>query len=314
MNAPLVHRRSISLIRPLRPAWERMRLVLFRPFDVRKWLALGFCSWLAGLSGGESGIRYYGNDKESLHHVERALAHAGETAMQNLALTLSIAAIVVFLVVLVLVVLLWLGSRGEMMFLSGVVRNCGKVASPWREFRRESRTLFRFRLVLSGGGMVLILLFLLLIVLTVQRAPEGLSSARLCSMFFLGGGALTVCAGLLTATILTNHFVVPILYLRRGTCLAAWREMLGLLGRYRIEFILYLLFQIVLGMGVVLSVLLVVICSCCLGAILLMLPVIGAVLLLPITVFLRNYQLLYLAQFGRLYDLLGAEPPALPPR
>lgn len=314
MNMPPDFRRPISLIRPLRPAWERMLLLLFRPFDSRKWLGLGFCSWLAGLSGGESGIRYYGNDHEALHHVERALGDAGEMALHHLALALFAAAILVVLVVSVLVTLLWLGSRGEMMFLSGVVRNRGDVRGPWGACRTEAGSLFRFRLVLAGTGMTLILFFLLLLVMTVQGSPEGLSIPGLCTLLFLGGSALIVCTGLLTVTLLTNHFVIPILYLRRGTCVGAWREMLGLLGRYRLEFILYLLFQIVLGITALLSVLLAVLCSCCVGGVLLILPVIGATVLLPLTVFFRNYQLLYLAQFGAGYDLLGSPPPALPAR
>lgn len=56
-----------------------------------------------------------------------------------------------------------------------------------------------------------------------------------------------------------------------------------------------------------------ILCTCCIGLILLILPVAGAVLLLPATVFWRNYSLLYLAQFGPEYDLLGEDPPALPP-
>jgi hypothetical protein len=293
-----------------------MRLVLFRPFDFRKWMALGFCAWLAGLSGGESCLRYYGQDQEAFRDVERALVDAGNTAFHNLALTLSLGAIAVVLVVSVMVLFLWLGSRGEMMFLHGVIRNRGEVAVPWRKWKSEAGSLFRFRLVFGGAGLLLILLFLLGLVLTArdsfQESHEPLSMMGICLLVLSAGGAILTCAALMIVTVFTNHFVVPILALRRGTCVGAWREMIGLLRRHRPEFFLYLLFQIVLGIAAVFAVLMAVIFSCLLGAVLLMIPVIGAALLLPVTLFLRNYQLLYLAQFGPEYDLLGSVPPGIP--
>lgn len=67
-----------------------------------------------------------------------------------------------------------------------------------------------------------------------------------------------------------------------------------------------------IAIGVGLIVLAAILCTCCIGLILLILPVVGSVLLLPISVFWRNYSLLYLAQFGPEFDLLREEPPALP--
>jgi len=45
--------REISVTEPLTLAYDRMKLVLFQPFDPGKWFVIGFCAWLAGL--GESG-------------------------------------------------------------------------------------------------------------------------------------------------------------------------------------------------------------------------------------------------------------------
>ena len=40
---------QISFVEPLSRAWERMRRMLFSPFELGRWLVLGFSAWLAGL-------------------------------------------------------------------------------------------------------------------------------------------------------------------------------------------------------------------------------------------------------------------------
>ena len=41
-----------SVIAPVGMALETMRRVLFQPFNLVKWLAIGFTAWLAMLEGG----------------------------------------------------------------------------------------------------------------------------------------------------------------------------------------------------------------------------------------------------------------------
>ena len=100
----------------------------------------------------------------------------------------------------------------------------------------------------------------------------------------------------------TMDFVVPIMYLRGNRCLEAWREFRPLLSANVGNFALYILFQIaisiVLGM-MVLAILIV----CCILCCFLMIPYVGAVVLLPITMFKRAYSLYYLAQYGPSYNV-----------
>ena len=42
----------VTLSEPARQAWEGMKMVLFRPFDMGKWFLIGFSSWLATLGQG----------------------------------------------------------------------------------------------------------------------------------------------------------------------------------------------------------------------------------------------------------------------
>ena len=47
---------EISVTAPVGQAYERVKQMLFRPFDIGKWFVIGFCAWLATL--GESGSNF----------------------------------------------------------------------------------------------------------------------------------------------------------------------------------------------------------------------------------------------------------------
>ena len=73
----------------------------------------------------------------------------------------------------------------------------------------------------------------------------------------------------------TVDFVVPIMFLRGGKCLAAWREFYTLLMGNPGQFALYILFQIVLGMAIGAITLFAIIITCCCAGCLLAIPYIG---------------------------------------
>ena len=41
----------VSVIDPITPAIERAKIMLFRPFELKRWFVIGFCAWLAYLDG-----------------------------------------------------------------------------------------------------------------------------------------------------------------------------------------------------------------------------------------------------------------------
>jgi len=107
-------------------------------------------------------------------------------------------------------------------------------------------------------------------------------------------------------------FVMPILFLRGGKCLAAWKEFWGLLAGNAGLFTLYILFQIVLGMAIGVIVLGAVLITCCIAGCLMLIPYLGTVLLLPVLVFKQSYPLYFLRQFGPEYDVFPPASPAPP--
>src|SRR5439155_21732685 len=54
-------------------------------------------------------------------------------------------------------VVVWLSSRGQFMFLHCVALDNAEVRVPWHKFAREANSLFRFRLVLGLSAAVVVL-------------------------------------------------------------------------------------------------------------------------------------------------------------
>ena len=220
-------------------------------------------------------------------------------------LPLAIAVIVVGLAVGVL--FLWLSSHGKFMFLHCVALDKAEVSEPWNKFAREGNSLFLFRLVLALIGMALILpLVGVAVVMVIQMIQRGQPDVP-GILVMVGLGLTLIAVGLLFFVIrkLTVDFVVPIMYLRGRKCLEGWKEFLGLLSANLGNFVLYLLFQIVLAMAIGTLVLVAFLATCCIACCLMMIPYIGTVLLLPVLVFTRSYSLHYLAQYGPEYDVFG---------
>jgi hypothetical protein len=305
---------KISVTDPVNLAIERVRQLLFRSFDLSRWFAIGFCAWLAYL--GEQGFRgNSGSGFNSNNHggdFRQQWDHTHDFLRDNLYWILPVAVVAIAIVLILWMVFLWLNSRGKFMFLYCVALNRAEVREPWNRFAGAAMSLFWFRLLLGFIGMVIMLAIITATVLSLL--PMILHNA----WSFVG--FMPVIALVLTMIVvgiffglirkLTLDFVVPIMFLRGRPCLNAWGEFWQLLAANFGEFVLYFLFQILIGLVIGVIVLFVVLVTCCIAGCLLAIPYIGTVLFLPVLVFKRAYSLYYLAQYGPTYNVF---PPAVPP-
>jgi len=303
-------------------AIDRVKRLLFQPFDLGKWFTIGFCAWLAHL--GEQGFRgnYNFGSGRGAGSVRQEFEHARSYLMNNLSWILPLAVVLLLIAFVLGVVMMWLSSRGKFMFLHCVALEKAEVNVPWHKFAREGNSLFLFRLVLGLIGMVpMLTLVALAVVMVIHMINRGEPDIR--GILVLVGILLTLVAvGIVFFVIakLTKDFVVPIMFLRGNKCLEGWRELLRLISANGADFVLYLLFQVVLGLATGALVLIVVLATCCIACCVMVIPYVGTVLLLPVLVFKRFYSLHYLAQYGREYDVFapatapttGVAPPLAP--
>src|SRR6476659_6514620 len=155
---------KIEIFKPFGEAFELMKRILFQPFDLKKWLVLGFAAWLANLGasgGGIGNFNYPDNRREGAQKFYETIGQIPQPVL--------ITAICVLIcgVLLLIVLSAWLRARGRFIFLDCIVRNRAAIVAPWKEFRGEGNSFFLFSLlvvlvvvpVIVIAGLVLILPF-----------------------------------------------------------------------------------------------------------------------------------------------------------
>jgi hypothetical protein len=231
----------------------------------------------------------------------------------NLGLVIGIVVAVVLVGVAIGLLLAWLKSRGTFLFLDGVARNRAAVAEPWREYAREGNSLFRF--------LVLFVLASFVGALAIVGGAVGLALPDIRARQFGASASTALAVGIpllvlfiLAAGILyllLFDFVVPIMYQRRQGVMTSWTDFRHfILAGHASTLVVYVLFQVV--MGLVLGVL--TILFCCGSLCLALLPYLGTVITLPLSVFRRAYPLVFLEQFGSEWRIIpgSAKPSGLP--
>jgi hypothetical protein len=299
----------ISVIEPISPAFERVKTILFKPFDLRKWFIIGFCAWLAYLGKGSGGNGGGGGRGGRASDIREGLVQAKDYVNHNLSWIIPLVVLGMILGIIVWLVFTWLSSRGRFMFLHCVAENKAEVAVPWAKFRQHGNSLFLFRIVLGLIGLAVIGVPILLAVGCVAVIIAGDGAAVIGVL-----GCVTIVLIIIALSIILfligkfmTDFVVPIMFLRTTSCTAGWREFLKILSVNKGCFALYILFQIVISLAIGAIILTAVFVTCCFAACILAIPYIGTVLMLPVLVFKRAYSLYYLQQFGPEFDVFGPE-------
>ncbi|KAA3618285.1 MAG: hypothetical protein D8M58_20495 [Calditrichaeota bacterium] len=301
---------QISYIAPLSKAWNRMIKILFKPFYINKWFALGFTAFLAGLLDWA--------DKSSSFEDERDVFDAEEFFslpemfdrwyVENaewFALTIFIIA----LIVVVVIFLTWLSSRGKFMFLDNVVHNRYLVKKPWADFKKLGNSLFTWRL---GYGIILVVLFsgyLSYSYYHVREMYELYASDRELIIEAIKIGVFFVILLIATGyiSLFLDDFIVPIMYKNDCQVWIAWTRFMPLFTQNFFYFIIYGLFLFLLISIIVVMVIIGGLLTCCVGFLLIILPYISSIVLLPVSVTLRGLSIDFLEQFGEKYKIFPDE-------
>jgi hypothetical protein len=300
---------TIRYIEPLQRGWDRMREILFNPFDLGRWLVLAFALWLSRLlsggGGGSTWLKDVGGRSGGSNFV-----HSASDGFSDLVAHAWLVPLLVMLGVFLLaliILFLWLSSRAKVVFLDDVVRNRAEIIEPWNRLGRLGNSLFWWRL---GFGVVCFLAFGALAVVMV--GPAALSDWNTA---FRGLSIVTIVLGVVVGflgaiavafvSLFLDSFVVPIMVRFDQTTTEAWRTFLPWLRSYGGHFVLYALFVLALYLG--LGVVTIMLCffTCCIIAIPLIGSYVAAVILLPLWVAYRAFTVEFLAQLDPGFDLFA---------
>jgi len=306
---------NVRYVEPLQYSWRWAKEELFHPFDLGKWLVLGFSAWLANLfqggGGGNRGTIGWDEGFGDLKHAGREVGDALHSLSDRffahpVAGTFILLGVVVAFALLL--ALLWVSSRAKLVFLDNVVRNRAKIVEPWKRLGELGDSLFLWRL---GFGLASLLIVGVLIGTFIGGAVLFAAGDRLSvvgGVLVAVGIVLILVAGLVLACVAlwTEHFVVPMMYRFRLGVLEAWRYFLPWLRAYPVQFVLFVLWVFVLGIAVVMTVVIAGMLTCCVGLVLVVLPYVGTVLLLPVWVTYRMLGPAFLSQFDPSFSLVQA--------
>ncbi|MGC1479747.1 MAG: hypothetical protein WA771_04535 [Chthoniobacterales bacterium] len=307
---------TVEYARPTARSFSGMQRILFQPFSLSKWLILGFTAWLAGLldGGGSGSIGGSGSDGSGKGGLTEKASHFGDWVTENLGIVIGIGSVVLIVALAAVVALLWVSSRGKFMFLDNVVQNRAEVKTPWKRFRPLGNSLFRWKLVFG------LIAFAAVFLIVGVAVPIGFLLPESAWMVFLLAALAILPVVLVFAyvSILLEDFVIPLMYRSSLTTNQAWRQFFPLHRRSITTFILYALWKVLLWIPVSIFLILLGVATCCVGFVLLAIPYVGAVFLLPISVFFRLLGPEFLKQFGPDLDVFPqpasavGDPPPLP--
>jgi hypothetical protein len=295
----------IEIFKPFSEAFELMKKILFQPFDLKKWLVIGFAAWLANLGAGGGGFgnfNYPNNRREGAQKFNETISQIPQPVL------ITAICVLICVVLLLIVLFAWLRARGRFIFVDCIVRNRAAIVAPWKEFRGEGNSFFLFSLlvvlvvvpVIVIAGLVLILPF----------AP-GRDQTEPGVGFWIGislTAFISVC--LIFVWAVASQLMVPIMYRQRCRAPLAFSQAVDLVSSHPGPILLYGLFLLLLAVAAVMVSCAVTCVTCCIAAI----PYVGTVILLPIPVTLGAFSLLFLRQFGPDYDVWADfMPPELLP-
>jgi len=304
--------KMIDFSKAIGNAWDRSEELLFRPFDLNKWLVLGFCAWLASYMGAGYSSGRYGNYaghqngksgydiNQFKHSIHDFLQHTLGPEWK----VILVALIVILVLVLLLLTLLlaWLGARGQFMLLDNLVQRRFKVAQPWCEQGALADRFFFFYLVflMLWIGFVLLLVGGSLLIcwpyLWQHKPWSWWSLPPLLAIFLVFIGSVII-VGVFFRLLL--EFGIPIMYRTRCGTREACRRVWKLMTTHPLDCFVYLLVRLVIGVVSVLLALLAGCCTCCIG----FLPYVHSVITLPLPVFRIYFTLDCLARLDPEYDL-----------
>lgn len=318
-------------------AFDRMKWLLFRPFNLRLWLKLALVvffisSFSLNFNGGN-----IGSDDLSGIDVREHLVYI---------------AVAVVLLLLIGLVIHFISSLMQFVFIDSVVNKEVQITRGLKKYFSEGLSLFLFNLLLTLATIIVIAALIIPLVAAIVYGNIWITIAYAVvavSLIIL----TSVTVGLVR--LFTTDFAVPLMYSQDRDILSALRKTLKLVKGNLGQTIVYLLMKIVLGIVAFILTMVAFVLLLALAVVLLLsvsLPLIGLITLssipldlsnpvfivaaavavvalivgllvfsyavtlatLPITVFFRYYSILYLQGIDSKTEVLPPELKTVEPK
>jgi hypothetical protein len=312
------------------PAWETMKRMLFRPFNIGTWFSFGFIFFLQSCvegggggnnlrlpntsgSGGHGGGGSGGDTGNNLAGLLHDLVGQGGSDLPDPGVLVLIGAIACVVAIPIVILMLWLGTRGQMMAIRAVASGQAGIGDQWNATRDAGGKLFKFHMAMTGISMVFMLPLVgggVLLAMPVIRDGAAFESI-LPALIGLGVVLVLLMIPLLLVNAMARNFVAPIMLKHGLGARDGWKRFWAVGKMHMGGIFLFYVMRVVVGIGAGIVGIVAGFMTCCLG----FLPVLHQTLMAPYYVFERAWTLEVLASMSPDFDLRGGggAPPAPPP-
>ena len=317
---------GIGITAPLEKAFDRVVEYCFQPFNLTKWMVMGFVAWIISMGEGGfgGGINLFTNDLSKIPS-KLILGHTGQAAdeiknfikdtftTEVIVTTILISIVVILIIITMWLLVAWLKAKFQFIFLDNIICNRAEIKKPWSEFDSQGTSLFKWNIIFGViSTIILTLLILLTLGITLkmcwssieakQLLPEGKNGLIIGGVFLFITIIASIALGIVS--LIVNKLVVPIMYRDRLTITAAWKKCRPVFSKNRGNIALFIIIYwiVLLAVGSVAGIALIIVMflTCfffCLGFI----PFVGgyltATIMIPVTIFYRMFSYEYMMQF-----------------
>ena len=314
--------KSISNMIAAENAFRHTVKLLFKPFNFIAWLMLALSAWLSQigteLSAWTNEIvkavlkSYINEDKEAVNSAVREIGAGNISALKNIIDIDGLRAINPLWIVLgvglflaLWVLLLWIRSQAQIIFIDNLVHKTTRVLSSFREHFQAGNSIFLWKIIYHLAAPLLVFglsAFPLLLAVPWIKGCVAVHKISMPNGVAITGFVIAVTLLMFLSLAMKllvfyfDEFIVPIVFIRRCNAFQATWIGAGLFKSHTWTFIKYALLYFLLYMAGGMLVMLVVLATCCTAFLLLMIPYVWAVLMLPLLVFYRLFGLELLNQ------------------
>ena len=327
--------KKIKIGEPLERAYDRTIEYCFQPFNYTKWLVMGFVTWIItmGQGGGGGSFNFSPGKFGKLLSPQNSTNSTSTTTTGEfnsifsqikdfinqhltqeviiISIIIAVAAILVFLAIWL--VMEWLKSRFQFIFLDNIITNQYKIKAPWINFKTQGNSLFKWSIIFTGISSLIILIMLALTIgiplkmcwssiQAEQLLPEGKDGLIIGAVLIFFTGIITTILSVIA--FIVSGFLIPIMHKNNLTITEAWRvfkpELKANKGNITLFILAYCVVTIAVASVAVIALFIIMIFTCfflCLGLI----PFVGgyltATVMLPVTIFYRMFSYEYAMQF-----------------
>lgn len=230
----------MNVVGAIAPAFQYMQSLLFRPFDMRKWLGLGFVVMLGGVGGG---LGLPGNSDDILPNEPMPnMAQVMEWMSQHMGWIVIGGVILIGLVLLAA----WIGSVMQLVYIDQIARNHGAIKEPYARLQPLGTSWFLWILGFGLASMAAIIVLVVLPLVGIFPADNSTTALKGLGIAWSVIVGLVLLLAILIIGWVGSMFVPVAMYVRGIRVLEAWKAVLPVIKQNPGQMLLLALIMLLL--------------------------------------------------------------------